>query len=85
MREVSSIWEIDRLHKEIELNIESPRLSYFAWGRSREPFISEQDFHDDIHARYCGSFIIDKLADSELPKGDYLCMHFSGRIQSAEY
>ena len=77
MREVSSIWEIDRLHKEIELNIEGSRLSYFAWGRAGA-IISEQDFHDDIHARYCGSFIIDRLANAELPAGDYLCMHFAG-------
>ena len=77
MCEVSNIWEIDRLHKEIELNIESTSLSYFAWGRAGA-IISEQDFYQHNHIRYCGSFIIDKLADSELPAGDYLCTHFLG-------
>ena len=77
MREVRTIWEIDRLHKEIELNTEGSRLSYFAWGRAGA-FISENDFHKGRHAYYCGSFIIDKLADQEIPAGDYLCMHFRG-------
>ena len=77
MREVRTIWEIDRLHKEIELNIEESRLSYFAWGRAGA-FISEGDFHKGNHAHYSGTFIIDKLADKTLPAGDYLCMHFQG-------
>ncbi|AMO54671.1 hypothetical protein GZ77_24305 [Endozoicomonas montiporae] len=77
MREVRTIWEIDRLHKEIELNIEGSRLSYFAWGRAGA-FISEDDFHKGNHAHYCGSFIFDKLADKEIPAGDYLCLDFQG-------
>lgn len=77
MQEVRTIWEIDRLHKEIELNIEDSELSYFAWGRAGA-FVSEEDFHQCNHAHYSGSFIIDERADKELPAGDYLCMHFLG-------
>ena len=80
-REVSNIWDIDRQHKEIELNIENPQLSYFAWGRAGA-FISEQDFHSNQHTRYCGSFILDPLASQHIDAADYLCMHFSGEYHS---
>ena len=77
MKEVTSIWEIDRLHKEIELKTSDRNLSYFAWGRAGA-IISEEAFHNDEHLIYCGSFILDTLADKQLPAGDYLCMHFQG-------
>lgn len=80
-QEASIDWDIDRIHKEIEAKLKTPEVSYFAWGRAGA-VVSEDDFHKGNYLRYSSSFIFDKNGDSEIPAGDYLCLHFHGQYSS---
>ena len=80
-QEASIDWDIDRIHKEIEAKLETPEVSYFAWGRAGA-VVSGHDFHKGNYLRYSSSFIFDKNGDSEIPGGDYLCLHFHGQYSS---
>ena len=82
-QEASIDWDIDRIHKEIEAKLETPEVSYFAWGRAGA-IISEKDFCKGNYLRYTSSFIFDKdkNGDSEISGGDYLCLHFNGQYTS---
>ena len=42
-QEASIEWDIDRIHKEIDARLETPEVSYFAWGRAGAT-VSEEDF-----------------------------------------
>lgn len=80
-QEASIDWDIDRIHKEIDAKLGSSEVSYFAWGRAGAT-VSEVDFHKGNYLRYSSSFILDKNGDSEIPGGDYLCLHFHGQYSS---
>ena len=80
-QEASIDWDIDRIHKEIEAKLETPQISYFAWGRAGA-IVSEDDFYQGNYLRYSSSFILDKNGDCEIPGGDYLCLYFNGQYTS---
>ncbi|MGI9274924.1 MAG: MerR family transcriptional regulator [Endozoicomonas sp.] len=80
-QEVSLVWDVDRIHKEIETKLTGRQLSYFAWGRAGA-VISETDFHDANYLRYSSSFILDQEGSAEIAGGDYLCLHFHGQYSS---
>ncbi|WP_087016492.1 MerR family transcriptional regulator [Thaumasiovibrio subtropicus] len=80
---VTSFWDIDRLHKEIEVDKFGGELTAAGTGRAGA-VIPMTDFTQGEFFIYRMTFILDDEGDKVLQGGDHLCLHFWGHDDHAE-
>jgi len=75
--EVVSFWDVDRLHKEIEVKIYGTGTRYTGFGKAGTR-LSIQNFTNGEFGCYEQSFILDDKGEEILPEGPHVCLDFWG-------
>ncbi|WP_028304657.1 MerR family transcriptional regulator [Oceanospirillum maris] len=73
----SNLWEVDRIHKEIESQMTDQKIAYFAWGKAGV-LVGQAALEQGEYHTYKQVFIFDEEGDDQLTGGDYLCLYYRG-------